>query len=419
MLGVSGFKNYILRYLRDVTGSIMPMTALMLPLLLGGIGMGVDVSLWMMDKRNLQSAADAAAIAAAYQSINGADDIEDLRAAALREADKNGYDATNGTLFLNISGESGIVEYQVILTEPSSSLFSALIFTGSTVLSATATSQVAMTANPACLVALGSSGTTMTLNSKAEIDIDGCSVYVNSNSNTAVMVNSNAYIDADDICIVGDYRANGTGELLPEPTTDCDPYEDPYADLEQPTVGNCDYNHMNFNNGNHTLYPGVYCGGWNANSNTNLYLEPGLYIIKDGPINMNSNTTLNGEGVSFFFTGNNGRLNLNSNTEVNISPPTAGDQAGILMFQDRNYGHNHQHILSSNNDVPIDGLVYFPNAQITMNSNATFGLGSSCTQIVANKFMINSNSGISYQPDYSDCPHVSSAFTSGEVTLIH
>ena len=55
-------------YIIDRTGSIIPMTALMLPLIVGMTGFGVDVSMWMMNKRDLQSAADAAAIAAAWLS---------------------------------------------------------------------------------------------------------------------------------------------------------------------------------------------------------------------------------------------------------------------------------------------------------------------------------------------------------------
>src|SRR5215469_5171425 len=41
------------------------MFAIMTPLLLGGLGLGAETSLWYVDQRNMQNASDAAALAAA------------------------------------------------------------------------------------------------------------------------------------------------------------------------------------------------------------------------------------------------------------------------------------------------------------------------------------------------------------------
>lgn len=47
-------------------GAIVVMAALLMPILVGAIGLGVEVGLWFQQKRSLQTMADAAAIAAVY-----------------------------------------------------------------------------------------------------------------------------------------------------------------------------------------------------------------------------------------------------------------------------------------------------------------------------------------------------------------
>ena len=53
----------------DERGNVLAMTAVGLPLLLGCAGLAVDTIQWVSAKRELQSAADAAAIAGVYGLI--------------------------------------------------------------------------------------------------------------------------------------------------------------------------------------------------------------------------------------------------------------------------------------------------------------------------------------------------------------
>src|SRR5439155_23201375 len=85
----------IIRFLRDNRGATAAMVAAALPVLIGFETLGVETGLWYLIKRQSQSAADAAAIAAAHAVIAGKTDVDgDLTPAASAAAGNNGYTGT-------------------------------------------------------------------------------------------------------------------------------------------------------------------------------------------------------------------------------------------------------------------------------------------------------------------------------------
>ncbi len=66
---------------RDTAGAVLIWVALMTPVFLGIAGLGLDTSMWFMERRVMQSAADMAAIAATNALSNGGDQAA-LQAAA-------------------------------------------------------------------------------------------------------------------------------------------------------------------------------------------------------------------------------------------------------------------------------------------------------------------------------------------------
>ena len=59
------------RLFRNDSGSISVLTALVLPVFIGMLGLGAEVSYWMLHNRSLQNAADSAAIAASIAGASG------------------------------------------------------------------------------------------------------------------------------------------------------------------------------------------------------------------------------------------------------------------------------------------------------------------------------------------------------------
>src|SRR5688500_138506 len=99
------FRRKTLHFLKNGDAAILPMQALMIPVILGLAGLGVDTGSWMLTPRNLQNAADAAVMSAAWEIANGYE--AGYEEAALREAEKNGY----------VSGDGSSIELTLAETE--------------------------------------------------------------------------------------------------------------------------------------------------------------------------------------------------------------------------------------------------------------------------------------------------------------
>ena len=152
-----------------------------------------------------------------------------------------------------------------------------------------------------CMIALDANGTKSTGNSDA-INASNCLVQVNSNNNDAVDMSGSTTIKTAENCFVGKLHTYSPSSVSPAADATCNVLVDPFAGLAKPTIGACDYNKYKAPN-NSTLSPGVYCGGLTISSTT-VTFAPGLYIIKDGDLNASGTSTMTGNGVTFFLTGN-------------------------------------------------------------------------------------------------------------------
>lgn len=90
--------------LKRCEASVLPVTAMTLPVIISFMGLATDASIWMGHKSKLQNAADAAVLAAGWEIA--LDTEEHMDFAAFKEATNNGYEANrNGELVLNIIEE--------------------------------------------------------------------------------------------------------------------------------------------------------------------------------------------------------------------------------------------------------------------------------------------------------------------------
>ena len=82
----------VTRLRRETSGQIAMMTVIILPILVGFAGLAIDIGFWYKMSRDLQTAADTAAIAAVTELASGgsASDVVD---AAEDAAEANGFDS--------------------------------------------------------------------------------------------------------------------------------------------------------------------------------------------------------------------------------------------------------------------------------------------------------------------------------------
>ena len=87
---------------------------------------------------------------------------------------------------------------------------------------------------------------------------------------------------------------------------------------------------------NHGIYSSISLSG-----NAGLTLNPGLYIIEGGGLTVTGNASVTGSGVTIVNAGTKypstggtyGSITLSGNGSYNLSPPTSGAYAGIVIFQ--------------------------------------------------------------------------------------
>ena len=335
--------------LRDEGGQALIVVALAFTGLLGFIGLAVDVGGLLHDKRELQGAADAAAIAGALH-LNYPDTIT----AAKNASAANGFtDGSGGvTVTVNkppLSGEylnqPGYIEVLVRKTEPT--IFMALFGRGSMPVMARAVGRSASSTgnNSGCVYTLGATGTDFSINGNANVQAPNCGLDVDSSSSNAMTVNGNITMNLASIGIVGGYTKNGNVSLTPaSPTVNMIPYSDPLSYLPgytcttnscTPPGGGANVTcaaDPNYNGNNTvTVSPGCF-KGFTTNGNQTVTFNPGTYIINGGSgLTFNGNSIINGTGVTFYIA--NGDIQVNGNTALNLSAPTSGNFNGVLFDQ--------------------------------------------------------------------------------------
>jgi hypothetical protein len=344
-------------------GQTMPFLGLMLFVLVGALGLSVDVGSYRYDQRLQQSAADSAAIAGAAE-LNGGS--ANATAAAKADSAKNGFtDGVNGvtvTVNTNYSdqytGASGAV--QVVVNKAYPKYFGGVLSPGNTTIAATAVARAAGI-GPACVYQLSPGGSPnfngMTFNGPQ------CGIVMNGTGNF-----NGAHIDAAFIGYAGGAAPNENGatftEAQPEPTlTVIDPcpripgcY---YFSNNPPSTASCPAFQGNGYHG--FLNPGCY-GSINLNGAV-VTFNPGVYVINSST-NFNG-ATLTGTGVTFYVTST-GSFNFNG-ARINLSPPTTGSTAGVLIYQIP--GNSANPNFNGATSAVVSGLMYFPSVSVNFNGS--------------------------------------------------
>lgn len=196
-----------MKLLREESGQVLVMTTLCMGILIGALGIAVDVGLLFHARRNMQTAADAAAMAGATEMYyNGSTNVTAKAAAA---AKANGVDntVTGNHVIVTTSptlpgGYSCASCVEVQLSTPNSTVFmqtmSKLLFpSSSNNFSSINVSAMAIAGAPGvsqtCMYVMDPTDPdTLQIHGAADINGPGCGVYVNSKSSAALCVTGSA-----------------------------------------------------------------------------------------------------------------------------------------------------------------------------------------------------------------------------------
>lgn len=418
-----------MKLLRNEEGQVLILTALSITVLLLLLALAVDAGQLYYTQRQLQTAADAAALAGALEASQcaGTSNCTAMQLAAKASLVENGISgatfytqcaATKGVgteLTLNNApcalgsadpnyNNTGYVEAVVSRLQPT--FFGGLM--GFRNVHVIARSEAALGPPTFCLDVLNPTApSAMLMNGNASL-VAHCGVQVNSDASTALTVNGHDTLTASAIDVHGQDLLNGNVSVTPTPQLNAPARPDPLAKTPVPSSSGCGSSTTSPYFGSPTqvtvsgrksmpvFNPGTYCGGIQLNGNVSATFKPGTYIVQ-GPMIVNGGDTISGNGVTFYFST--GSLTMNGNTHADLVAPTTGVYAGILIFQ--NATDTSTVILNGDTTSVWQGAVYLPGAQLTLNGGANL---AAYTILDVNTLIVNGNDTFTLGKDYSSLP---------------
>ncbi|WP_126173711.1 pilus assembly protein TadG-related protein [Altericroceibacterium xinjiangense] len=400
---------------RDECGAAAVTVAVLLTVTMGFVGLGVDVGHSYLTRRSLQNAADSAAFSAATSLAARETTVE-----AAAHAIAANYGFTNGenevSVIVNTPPSSGPNAglpwaVEVLLARPGQKFFSGLFLSETSMVRARAVAHVSPAAN-ACVMALNSTAEASSLQTgSADITLDGCSLFSNSNSSSALTLKGSATLTAPSAGVVGGYDADSSNLGATPVLTGQRPIEDPYADMPAPSYNESACHPSSGGSLPSGTYgdgstPMVFCGGLQINSGAEVVLNPGIYVIAGGTFQVNGGASLTGTGVTLFFTegavpDDYATIRINGGAVIDLTAPTSGPTAGVVLYQDRNAPAGGDNRLNGGSEQKFGGAVYFPSQTINFNggSETTSGASGGCTQLIASQLAFSGNSNLSFDCD--------------------
>jgi Flp pilus assembly protein TadG len=380
----------------DKRGNALIIAGAALPLVIGSAGLATDTIQWALWKRQLQRAADSAALAGVYDRI--ANDSSTANVPTAVDDDLDRHDHTNIALMSGFpqvdypTGTNWTNPVRVTLALQKELGFSSLFVASPPVITTRATAATVAT-GVYCVVSLvDTSATGIRATGNGDIDL-GCGMITNSTSLTAAIATGSSEVDATPVAAVGDIQDSdnwGGAELLPFTVKQPDPFEDVNVPAFSPCKGGG--NKIQISNPgtivDRTGDTGVQCVS-DISVNGTLNLGSATYVIDGGNFSAGSQAKVNCTNCTIVLTNSDGgtptigTVDINGGAEMKMSAPNSGTFDGILFYQDRRAPESTTtvHTINGNSNSLMEGAFYFPNQQIQINGTA--GLNFNCAQFVA------------------------------------
>ena len=383
---MSGF--WVRRLLDSRQGNIASLTALMMPVLIGTAGLASDTIQWSLTKRMMQRAADSGAIAGAYQLSQSPGNA--VLAAARNDITRNGGFRMTIDPVINNPATSGSFRdaasaVEVVLATDQRLPFTGLIMGGPVRISARAVAEVVGNGDY-CVLALENTNTTgIPIGGNATVNL-GCGMMSNAPSTNSILASGSSSVTASPVAAVGNVPPGNyaPGTIRQEYAL---PLRDPYRNLPDPNI-TVTGSAMSVNpNQTRTFNPGTYS---NIDIKGTATLTPGVYYVTSS-LSFGSQSNITATGVTFILTARNAASNtgsiatvsMNGGARLNMSAPSTGTYAGILMYQDRRATNVSTNIINGNSSSLLQGALYFPRQELQF--NGTSGMNTRCLQIVARR----------------------------------
>jgi Putative Flp pilus-assembly TadE/G-like len=401
-------------------GNTLAIAAACLPLFVGAAGLATDTIQWTLWKRQLQRAADSAAIAGVYDrsAHSGATTYTGTTVAHDLTLNLHTYySLKSGFPTVSYPADSGVMTNQVSVTvaiqQPLS--FSSLFMNTAPTITATSTAASIPAGGDACIEALDkNAGNAIYFSGNAAVYMPDCDAFSNSANTNSAAAKGSSDVTANTIGGVGGI-ANSNNFHVTAYRPYSPPLADPFANVTpDPAQMNCatktvvqggknvtSYIALDENTDFSSLATGVNCfTSLSVGSSKSLDLTGKL----SGPIYINGGDAhIQGDftctGCTIILTNKDaaspiGNFDTNASANVNITAPTSGPFQGIAIYQDRRATDcNNCNKVNGNSASLITGAIYFPSQELQYNGTGT--TAATCTMFVAKRITFTGNSGTS------------------------
>jgi Flp pilus assembly protein TadG len=394
---------------RDKRGNALIIAGAALPLVIGSAGLASDTIQWTLWKRQLQRAADSAALAGVYARVQ-ANAGQTAGAAVTNDLTRNNHtniDLLAGfpevTFPTNASWTNGV---RVNLAVQKKLGFSSLFLPSPPIINAEATAATVAT-GVYCVVSLEETATTgITATGNSTLNL-GCGMITNSTSLTAAIATGSSEVHATPVAAVGNISDSdnwNNAELLPFTVKQADPF----AAVNPPTFTPCQGNSNKLSvNSNQTVDRSVtdanktVCfsemdlkGNVKLGNNT-------VYVLDGGGFSAGAQAKISCTACTIVLTNSStatsptiGQVDINGGAEIKMTAPTTGPFKNILFYQDRRAPStaNLVNKINGNSDSVLSGALYFPRQQLQI--NGTSNLKFTCAQFVSRVIEFSGNGSI-------------------------
>lgn len=379
-------------------GNVAITFALLLPVLFVSAGIAIDFQARLAQKASLQEAADTLSLRGARELL--LDSAMKISVEGLLEATAPKQFASLGDFEMTPAVDTKAGEVTVMISQPSrESFFLSQFIPHEDPIIVRATAQASGGAN-VCVISLDPAARdSILLSGTAKLTGAKCAIFANSTNSSAIGSYNSAKLSTKLTCSGGGY-GGASMNYDPVPVTDCPIREDPLVARTPPTVGPCNHTRFSVKDYIGTLQPGVYCSGMAILGNSQIQFAPGVYVIKDGDMEVLGTSRIAGTNVGFYFVGNGADLFLYDQVEVEISGRETGLMSGMLIWQEPSGKAMKVFEVASNNVRNLTGTIYIPNGKFLARASAPVGQSSAYTAIVAKKIELLSGANLVLNTNY-------------------
>lgn len=400
---------------RDLRGNTLMIAAIAIPVVIGCAGLAVDTIQWTLWKRQLQRAADSAAIAGVYDRGSASGSTSNTVSAVSHDLTVNlhtpmALEAGYPVVSFPPDAQFETNQVSVTLAIQQALPFSSLFMTTPPVILARATAASISAGGSACVEALETSANLTGISNigTTTVSAPNCIIYSNSPSTNSASAGGNSNVVAKAIAAVGGIQQSANWNVqkyipysppLPDPFANVTPNQSDMHCMGAALSDSTDFTTLGTTNCFSSL-------SVKPNRTLNVPANFGPIYIDAGSVSLQG--TFNCSGCTIVLTNSSpapgatiGTFSTNSQANNNITAPTSGPFKGLAVYQDRRATGNMDKMNGGSSSV-ITGALYFPSDELRIN-----GGGSStslCAMIVARRIVFTGNSGISISnPDDSSC----------------